>query len=164
MELLVAAGTAIAANPIPLVLGVGSTLMSAGAMRAQGDIAVQDSGIVAAQQERQATAEKAEASYRAMEEARQARLLASKARARGAASGGGVDEGGVLDILEEGNLRQRMAVWGGNQRAATRRSEAAMTRLRGQQERATSRYEAKTTLLQGGYTLFDKYAPAGGVP
>lgn len=103
-------------------------------------------------------ADEASASQEAMEQARQTRLMQSRARAVGAASGGGIDLDLAGDIEEDGEYRKLTALWEGKEAAAGRRAQANASRFEGKQYRQAGKLKAANTILGGGTSLYEKYA------
>lgn len=148
----------IAAGGVPAWLQAGGTILSTAGTIATGQAAKQSADFEAAQIEQRAQAEQATASYRAEEEQRQKRLVQSRARAAGAASGGGVSPMLAGAIEEEGMYRSLVAQWEGDEAAAGLRTQAKARRTEGRARRAGSYIDAGSTLLGGMRTLYDDYS------
>lgn len=101
----------------------------------------------------------------AEEQAKRARLLASRAQANAAASGAGASDPDVLkiisDIAKEGEYRSMLVRYEGNEKARGMRTRADVTRYEGQATERAGRYGAVATVLTGGKSLYDKYAKGG---
>lgn len=101
----------------------------------------------------------------AEEQAKKARLLASRAQANAAASGAGATDADVLkiisDIAAEGEYRSMLTRFEGSEKARGLRTRADITRYEGQAAQRGARYGAVTTVLSGAKTLYDKYGKGG---
>lgn len=84
-------------------------------------------------------------------------MMMSRARAVGAASGGGIDLDLMGKLAEEGALRSGMAIWQGNQRATDTRAQGAEALFTGESKRRASVIKAGSTLLGGHFSLLDNY-------
>ncbi len=156
--LFVALGSKLAAMNLGQVLSVGGTalstigqIQSANAQKAAADFN-------ARQLEAAGKAEEASASLAAQEARRQKELQISRARAVGAASGGGQDYALLGDLEEDGELRALTALWEGKERAAGRYNQASATRFEGKQLKRAGIFGAATNALTQGATFYDKYA------
>lgn len=155
-----AAIPAITGTGVGTALTVGSTLLSTVGAIQSGNAANAAAQFEAKQMDQRALAEQAASQREANEERRQKELVLSRARAVGAASGGGVDYDLMGDIEEEGEFRALTAMWGGDERAAGLRMQADSRRVEGQSRKRASRIQAGATLLGGvGETLYEKYNP-----
>lgn len=156
----------LALSALTAIKGAGlSTILSAagsavGAIGAiQGGKAQQASAnYQAAQLEAAGKTERAIAQREAEEDRRQARLMQSRARAVGAASGGGIDLELAGDIAAEGEYRALTSLWEGEEAAKGRKAQAAAARFEGKQAKKAGYLTAGKTLLSGGSSLFEKYA------
>jgi len=152
------AATALKAVGIGNALAVGGTVLSAAGAAQQGRAAQAAANYQAAQLDAAAKTERASAQREAMDERRQKELMISRARAVGAASGGGQDMQLLGDIEEDGELRALTAMWQGEEAAKGREQQADSSRFDGAQARKAGRIKAATTLLSGGSSLFERYA------
>lgn len=109
----------------------------------------------------------------AMEEKRRADLLASRALALAAASGGGVSDPTVVNVIaglkSEGSYRAAVALYRGQDEArklrtgaSARRFEGAVAEEGGILEGAGYETMAASSLLQGASSLFSRYGGGGG--
>lgn len=109
---------------------------------------------------------------RATEERRQGKLAASRALAVAAASGAGVSDPTIIDLIArtegEGIYRANVALYEGEAESRRLRFEAAMGRLAGARAfgigltRQTSyQLAAIGTAFRGGASLYSKYAGSG---
>lgn len=116
---------------------------------------------------------------RAEEERRQGRLAASRALAVAAASGAGVSDPSIIDLISrtegEAHYRASVALYEGEAEArqlryeaAAGRGNAALTRVggqadyaRGQNVRASYNLAAAGKLFEGGASLYAKYGGSG---
>lgn len=136
----------------------------------------------AAQYEEQALSETATAQRAAFEEQRKSRILQSRAMAVAGASGGGVSDPTVVDIISdlagEGAYRSAVAMYEGGQRtkgarqaAAAARYEGATGLASGSASAASQRQAGNTALLgsifQGigqGASMYGKYGLPSTTP
>lgn len=147
---------AVKAIGLPTILsGAGTAVSALGAVQA-GKAQNAASKYQAAQLEAAGKAENAAAQRKAEEERRQARLMQSRARAVGAASGGGVDIDLFGDIEEEGEFRALSALWEGKEAAKGRRAQAAASRFEGQSARTAGFVRGGSKLLHGGSTIIER--------
>lgn len=95
----------------------------------------------------------------AIEEARKARLLSSRAVAVAAASGGGVDDPTVLNILAgiegEGEYRMNAALYGGEEEALGMEAAANARRREAKNVRKASKFSAAGSILGGASDAWD---------
>lgn len=154
--LIAIAGSSAMAGSTALMAG-GTILGALGAVQ-QGNASNAAASYEAKQLDAQAMTERASGQRAAIEETRQAELVQSRARAVGAASGGGVDAALAGAIAQEGKYRSLVSMWEGEERAVGREAQAAATRFDGAQQKKAGQINAFTTLLDGGSSLFAKYA------
>ena len=145
--------------------GIGTILQGAGAA-VSGIAAIKAgkaqqaaSNFQAAQLDASAKAEQASAQRVAQEERRQKELVLSRARAVGAASGGGQDIPLLGAIEEDGEYRALTALWEGDEAAKGRRAQAAASRFEGKQYRKAGFVKGASGILgQVGQSFSEKYA------
>ena len=154
-----------AATKLIASAGVGTILQGAGAaIGAIGSIKAGKSqqaaaNYQAAQLDAAAKTESASAQRVAQEERRQKELVLSRARAVGAASGGGQDIGLLGAIEEDGELRALTALWEGDEAAKGRRAQASASRFEGKQMAQAGKINAFTTVLSSaGKSFSEKYS------
>ncbi len=136
---------------------VGGTLLSsAGAIQA-GKQEQAAANYQAAQLEASGKAEMASSQRKALEERRRSDMAISRAKAVGAASGGGQDLNLIGAIEEEGTYNTLVAEWEGKERMSGRNAQAAASRVEGKNARKASVLKAGSTLLDGAYSFMDKY-------
>lgn len=137
---------------------IGAGISVAGTL-SQGKMAQQSARMQAAQLAESAKVEEANAQRAAGEERRQSRLMQSKARAIGAASGAGEYEGLVEQIDAEGEYRALFALYNGQQAATGVRNQSVMTEWEGDQARTASNVNAASTIMNAGsqMTMAQKY-------
>jgi hypothetical protein len=152
--------------------------VGAGNQFLQGFQAKQAADFQARQLDRNASNARATSQYAAENEADRAQLIASRALALAAASGGGASDPGVVSIMaktaQEGAYRQQVALYEGESRAQamelaadTRRYEGKVARNNGILNAAGSIFGATTTLMKGDagneslYKRFGMGAPTG---
>ena len=145
-------------------VGIGGILQGAGA--AVSGIAAVKSGRTAqatanyqaAQLDASAKSEQAVAQRAAAEERRQKELTISRARAVGAASGGGQDIPLFGAIEEDGELRALTVLWEGDEAAKGRRAQAQAARFEGKQTKRAGLYRGATTILaSAGQSFQEKF-------
>ena len=156
-QLFAAVGAAVKGATLSQVLAAGGSVVSAAGSIASGNAQKATADFQARQLDAQATAERASASLEAEQEAKQKRLVASRARAVAAASGGGQDIGLLGEIEEEGTYRQMLATWGGEERAKGRQAQAAAARMEGKAFRRAGFLAGAKTLLAGGASFMERY-------
>lgn len=145
-------------GPLGTVLAAVGTAVSAAGTISAGNSAAALGEWQAKQLVEKGKAEKAAASVEAENLAKQKRLVASRAQAVGAASGGGQDINLLGQIEEEGTLRSLMAIWRGEEAAKGRKIQAAAARFEGKAKKKASYLDAAGTLLSGGSTFYDNYS------
>lgn len=155
MAALALIGT-LASSVAPALMAGGTILGTVGAMQ-QGKAAQAAADHTALQLEAQGKTERAVAQREGLEQRKQANLISSRARAVGAASGGGLDLEAMGDIEEEGEYRTLTAIWEGEERAKGRQAQASAARVSGQNARKAGNIRAFGTTLSGGASLLDKY-------
>lgn len=173
-----------------------SGVMSASAQQQQGDSiyrnallrnqqAEAQAGVLQVQADQQRTAaiqEQAVAQRKAIEASRKGSIMASRARAVMAASGGGVDEKLISSLVGEGEYGKDMALYEGDERARNLRNQAKYTDYNadltrwsggagvGMAANDRSNLYAKSTMtiigsgLQAGIGLAGKYGPDTAAP
>lgn len=158
MELIATVGAKLATLSLGQILSVGGTALStAGAVQtANSQNAAAEFN--ARQLEAAGKAEEASASLAAEEARRQKELQISRARAVGAASGGGQDYALLGELEEDGELRALTALWEGKERAAGRYNQAAGARFEGKQAKRGGLLKAGATALTRGVTLYENFA------
>lgn len=150
-------GAGVGGSTLGTLLSLGGTALSAVSSIQAGNAQAAAANFQARQQEQAAKTERASSQREAIEDRRQGRLLMSRARAAGAASGGGIDFEGMGAIMSEAERRALTSLWGGEERAKGRETDAAATRFEGQQQRKASRIEGFGTLLTQGASWLDNY-------
>ncbi len=134
----------------------GTLLSTAGAMTA-ARTQEKTAQFNAAQIEAKGKAEQAQSTHEAENERRRKELMLSRARAVGAASGGGIDLNLMGDIEEEGTLNEQRILWSGNEARKGRFDQAAAIRTEGKAKKRAGMFDAGTTLLSGGKSFIEKY-------
>jgi hypothetical protein len=148
---------------IPYLIVAGSLLQAYGAAEAGSAAAEQgrrqyQQNLIAAGQA------KAAAQRDAMEETRKGKLIASRALAVAAASGGGASDPSVVntiaDIDGEGAYRASVALYGGEEESRRLITEGKFAQYEGQQKRSAYRMQAATSLISGitEASIYSKYA------
>lgn len=182
---------------LPMAMNIGSSILGKmGAdQSAEGANQAADAAIVMGQRQRVAAQFKAQqlrsqalqtvaASQRAGDtEEHQARILQSRALAVAAASGGGVNDPTIMNIIAgiagEGSYRRAIRLYQGEDQARTLRMQASAADYEGALAEEAGRNQAKgyetqaesyelqgtSALLKGAGSLFKKYAGGGaGMP
>jgi hypothetical protein len=146
----------------PHISGALGTLLSARGEYASGANANRAMKYRARQLEQNAGQAQAEASVAAQEESRKSELIASRAMAVVAASGGGTLDPTVVRILQgidaEGSLATATQLYNGDERARGMRDQAKADRYEGRLHRSAGRKKALSTILSG----VDKFATTWG--
>lgn len=149
-------------------IALGATALSAHQQIQAGKQAAHRADVIARQQEEQAKAEQAAAQQEANGERKKARYLRSRALAVAGASGAGVSDPTINNILAgidtQGEMNALSTLWSGDTTANGLRREASATRAEGRASRRASNMGAFTTVLDGGMdfmeakpTFFSKY-------
>ena len=107
--------------------------------------------------DKRAKEEKALSIKTSRETRRRGRIAASRARAVGAASGGGVDWDLMEDLDEETEIRAMNAIWEGQSRYDDLQAQAGEARARGKAAKKAGYLKAAGTLLGGADNLMYKY-------
>lgn len=140
----------------------GTALKVFGKIKA-GNEAKRSADREAAQLRDEAAARRVEGQLSAQEEKRQARLVESRALAVSAASGGGVSNTTITNVLgdihAEGDYRALMRRYSADTEAKGLEKSAANVQAGGRAARTGSRIGAATTLFTEGGDLWDKYKP-----
>lgn len=152
-QLFMALGTMTAGQ----AMMAGGTLLSTGGLIKQGSNQKKVAAYNAANLEAQGKSEYAVAQREAVEEKRKKELMISRARAVGAASGGGVDINLLGDIEEEGRMNELTSLWQGEERRKGRNAQAATTLFEGAAAKRASMWKAGSTLLSGGSSFLDSF-------
>lgn len=154
------------------ILSVVGHLSSAAEARRQGKQVAAARAYEAAQLEQNAGQERAAAQRRALEQRRRAMLVASRAQALAAASGGDVSdvtvEKIISDIAGEGEYRALLELYEGEERARRMQMGADVARLEGETAGIAAKGRAKgeiiragRALISGGVSLYEKYGRGG---
>lgn len=149
-------------------IALGTAAVGAYAQTQAGEAAQNNAKVVAIQQERDANAAQVEAQQAATAERKKARYLRSRALAVAGASGAGVSDPTVSQILTgidtEGEMNALNALWSGDETARALRHGARATRNEGSARRGAYYGQAGATALQGltsfageNPTFFSKY-------
>lgn len=156
--LAVSALSAIKGASLSTILSAGGAAVSAAGAVQSGNAQDAAAQYQAAQLEAAGKAETAAAQRKAEEDRRQSRLMQSRARAVGAASGGGIDLDLAGDIAADGEYRALTSLWEGAEAAKGRSAQAAATMTEGKIRKKTGLLKAGSTILGGGSSLYGKYA------
>ncbi len=151
-----------AASTIGAVAGIAGTGLSAVSAIQQGKQAQAEANFLAKQQDMKANEERAVGQQRMLQKRKQAELAQSALRARAAASGGDTTDTTIVnlggDIEEEGEFQALNEFVRGENAARGYQDMAQATRARGAAARAAGPIKAISTILEGGSSLFTKYA------
>lgn len=146
---------------IPLALAIGGTALQAGGTILSADAKSDELRSQAAQLDQMAGQDRASGQRTAAEQRRQARLLASTAQARAAASGGGVSDPTVVNILAnlsgEGTFRAMTALYEAEEEARSKEMQARAKRKEAKITKRAGYLGAASTILQGGATMAQRY-------
>lgn len=156
--LITGAIAAVKGASLSQVLAAGGSVISGAGAIAAGNAQKSAAEFQARQLEAQGKAEAAAASLQAEQQDREKQLVLSRARAVGAASGGGVDVNILGQIEEEGTLRTLNATWQGQEAMKGRQTQAAAQRMEGDAYKKAGFLKGATTILGGGASFFEKYA------
>jgi hypothetical protein len=142
-------------------LQVGATVLGAGAAIAEGKSENAIAQYQATLAENRAQEERVKGEHEATEKRMKGALAMSRARAVGAASGGGVDIDLMGDLSEETELQALTALWQGNQRGADAENQAAELRYSGKSKKRAGIIRGTGTLLGGLGTVAERhYTPS----
>lgn len=145
----------------------GTTALSVYSQAEQGRAAAANANLVAAQQDRAANQAQVEAQQEAANERKRAKLVRSRALAVAGASGAGVSDPTVTNILTdidtEGEVNALNALYSGDYSARAIRSGADATRREGRARKSAGYVAAGTTALNWagssqGQSFFEKYS------
>lgn len=152
-------GLQAVAGPLTSVAG---TLTKYRGAKDAGKAAFQASQFEAEQLRQNATQEQAAAQRKAAEERRKGRFIQSRAMAVAGASGAGVTDPTVVDVLSdleaEEMFRSSLALFSGDERARQLRTAANARAYTGASTQRAYNQAARSSLFSG-MSLFSKYAP-----
>ena len=155
------ASTALTAST---VLGLAGSGISALSAMQQGKQAQAEAGFLAEQQRQKGNDERAIGQQKMFKERRQGDLAQSRLRAVGAAGGGDTTDTGIVnlggDIAEEAEFQGLNEFWRGENAARGYYDMAKATTARGASMAAAAPIKAISTILEGGSSMFGKYAKA----
>lgn len=152
-SLLLTAGTIAKGATLGQMLTLAGGAVSAAGSISKGNATKATSEFTAKQMDQQAAAERAAGSLAAEDQARQKELVLSRARAVGAASGGGQDFNLLGQIEEEGTYRTLVANWQGEEAAKGRSLQADALRAEGDMASSAGWMGAGQTILSTGATV-----------
>lgn len=150
--------TLMAGLTLSKVLTIAGTVVSAVGAIQQGKAQQSAADYQAKQLEAKASTDRALAQRQAEEDRRQTELVQSRARAVGAASGGGLDIKLAGDLEEEGEYRALTSLWEGEEAARGREQQAKTLRYEGRLARQTAGLKATKSILGGASSLYEKYS------
>ena len=150
-----AGASAMSLGSILQIAGAGDGAL--GAINA-GNAANASAEYQALQLEAAGKSENAAAQRQAEEDRRQKDFVLSRARAVGAASGGGQDINLMGAIEEEGELRALTSLWEGEEAAKGRKMQAEAARFEGQQMKTAGYVKGFSTILSSaGQSFAEKF-------
>lgn len=149
-------------------IGLATTAVSVHSQIQAGKAASHRADVMARQKEADAEAAQVEAQQQAAGERKKARFLRSRALAVAGASGAGVSDPTISNILTgidtEGEMNALNTLWSGDTTSQGLRNEAASIRSEGRSAESAGYMSAFTTALSGGMdfaeakpTFFQKY-------
>ena len=142
-------------------MAIGGKVLKAGGSILGGFQADKVAKADAEQLRTQAGQERAASQREAMEERRQARLLASRGLAVAAASGGGADDPSVVnalaDIEGEGEYRALTALYEGESEGRGLENQARARRAEGRNAKIAGLIGGAASLLDAGSSLKERY-------
>lgn len=147
------------------IVGVIGTVVSAVGTIAAGQAAQSDADFKAKQLERKAQEERAASQREAGTKKQELDLVLSRQQAGAAASGLGSLDTTILDLAGDttvqGEMNQRMARYGGEERRNGLLDQATAARATGKAEATGSYFKAGGTLLDGFSSFAQKYGSMG---
>jgi hypothetical protein len=149
-------------------VSVGATALQTHSQIQAGKAAAHQAELLARQREKDALAAQVEAQQVAAQERKKSRYLRSRALAVAGASGAGVSDSTITNILTgidtEGEMNALNALWSGDQTAQAYRAGARMARAEGKAAKRAGYLGGAVTALRGGMefaednpTFFKKY-------
>lgn len=166
---------AVASTAVSAIGTLTSGSQQADAYKAEGKAQKSIADYQASQLRYRAGQEKASSQAAAEQERRKARLAISRGTAVAAASGGGVSDPTVMDILAglrgEGEYNAKSALYEGEETAKGLEAQAVAAENGGAYESAAAAYKAKATrrasyvqaggtLMSGAASFYDKFWPS----
>lgn len=142
---------------IAAAASAAGTLLSTAGMYTSARTQEKTADFNAKQIEAKGKAEQAQSTHEAENERRRKELMLSRARAVGAASGGGIDINLMGDIEEEGTLNEKRILWAGNEARQGRFDQGAALRVEGKAKKRAGVFDAGSTLLSGGKSFLETY-------
>ena len=153
--------TALAAAPW---LSAGSAALGAvGAIRAGND-AKAAADFEAKQMKTAGDAAFAEGQNRAAQARRQTDLALGSLRAKGSASGAGMDEGITEGIMEQGGYNEMVAFYEGQKSKTNFYNQASATKAGGKNAQTAAYFNAASQIGKGASSIYDVYAPRYPTP
>lgn len=145
---------------------IAGTVITAAGTLAAGNSTAAEADFAAKQYEIKATEEKAASQREAMQQKKETNLLLSRQQALASASGLGALDPTILDLAgdtaAEGKYREDLIRYGGDERAAGLRTQAAASRFSGKNAQNASYFAAAGTLASGfGSSMYKKYGGTG---
>lgn len=142
-------------------IGLATTAVSAYSQAEQGRAAAANARLEAIQRDRDANQAQVEAQRVAQNERRRAQLVRSRALAVAGASGAGVSDPTVNEILTdidtEGELNALTSLWSGDYTARALRLGASASRNESRALKSSGYLSGAATALQGGLSFYEKY-------
>jgi hypothetical protein len=145
----------------PSWIGLATTALTIGMAYQQAQVQQAQFNAVAKQRENDANAAAAESQRAAIIERRRAQHVMSRARAVAGASGAGVSDPTVTNILTDietqGEMNALNALFEGHTAARANRQGAAMARNEARAAGTAGYFGAASTALSGGSSWYEKY-------
>lgn len=162
----------IAAQVVGTLMQFSGAMQQSKAAKVAGQQAAINADYMARQQEQDAGQQVAAAQREAAEERRKAEIMASRAMAVAGASGAGVSDPTIINLIAdlqgEGSYRSSLAMYQGEDRARQLRQGADTSRFQGRIGQADANYRASAYrtkaiggLLSGGSSLYRRFAGNG---
>lgn len=153
------------AQAIPIALAVAGSALQAGGTLVAADARSDALKGEASQLGYLAGQDRASSQRSAYEERRNARLLQSRALAVAGASGGGVSDPTVVNLMArlsgEGEYRALTALYEGEEQARQREAEAKARRKEAKSTKTAGYLSAAGSVLQGASTLYTRFGNGG---
>lgn len=149
------------AQAIPLALMAAGTAVSAAGTIGGANAEAKELRTEAGQLDQQAGQDRASSQRTGAEQKRQAKLLQSRALAVAGASGGGVNDPTVVNILAnlegEGEYRMLTALYEGEEEARSKELQAAARRREAKNVKKAALFNAAGQVLQAGATMYTRF-------
>jgi hypothetical protein len=149
------------AQAIPLALTAASTLMQVGGGISAANSQAGQLRSEATQLDAMAGLDRASSQRASVEQRRNARLLQSRALAVAGASGGGISDPTVVNLLAklegEGEYRALTALYEGEEEARSKERQAVARRKEAGNVKKAALFTAAVKALEGGSTMYTRF-------